>query len=197
MLLERKARVERSHLEVRAGMNPKVAVWTLPNDPAGADWLVPAARDHHSGSADAHLGPCERLRRTRRRLRAARQPASGGSLTSASSGGRAAAELSAGTQWEYSPSTGFDAQANREILGGITLEQFSRPASSIRSACTTRSCRAGRSRCRHHGRIREERNGLARPPSSPAARVDRPGQLLGAGGLTGSAADYLAFSQMR
>jgi CubicO group peptidase (beta-lactamase class C family) len=182
--------------------NPKVAVWTLPNDPAGGGLrLVPAAREitiqdlltHTSGLANGFEGPAGDY------VRRANLP-SGGSLDQRVK--RAAAlplNFQPGTQWEYSPSTGFDTLGRIvEILSGMTLEQFFKtrifdPLGMHDTFFTVPAARAADVTVAYT----KSESGLARPPSSPAARVESTGPYFsGAGGLTGSAADYLAFSQM-
>ena len=183
--------------------NPKVAVWTLPNDPAGAGLrLVPAAREitiqdlltHTSGLANGFEGPAGDY------VRRANLPA-GGSLDERVK--RAATlplNFQPGTQWEYSPSTGFDTLGRIvEILSGMTLEQFFKtrifdPLGMNDTFFTVPAARAGDVDGRIHARARAVWRGRRR---RAAARAESTGPYFsGAGGLTGSAADYLAFSQM-
>jgi CubicO group peptidase (beta-lactamase class C family) len=181
--------------------NPKVAVWSLPNDPAGAGLrLVPAAREitvqdlltHTSGLANGFEGPAGDF------VRRANLPA-GGSLDERVK--RAASlplNFQPGTQWEYSPSTGFDTLGRIvEILSGMSLEQFfkTRVFDPLGMKDTFFTVPPGRQADLAVAYTRSA-DGLTRP-QPPAARSEAGGQYFsGAGGLTGSAADYLAFSQM-
>ena len=181
--------------------NPKVAVWTLPNDPAGAGLrLVPAAREitvqdlltHTSGLANGFEGPAGDF------VRRANLP-SGGSLDERVK--RAASlplNFQPGTQWEYSPSTGFDTLGRIvEILSGMSLEQFFKtrvfdPLGMKDTFFTVPQARQADLAVAYT----KGADGLTRP-QPPAARAETGGPYFsGAGGLTGSAADYLAFSQM-
>ncbi len=189
--------------------NPKVAVWNLPNDPAGAGLrLVPAAREitvqdlltHTSGLANGFEGPAGDF------VRRANLP-SGGSLDERVK--RAASlplNFQPGTQWEYSPSTGFDTLGRIvEILSGMSLEQFfkTRVFDPLGMKDTFFTVPANRAADIAVAYTKSE-SGLARPPAPsrgegqpPAARTETGGPYFsGAGGLTGSTSDYLAFSQM-
>jgi CubicO group peptidase (beta-lactamase class C family) len=181
--------------------SPKVAVCTLPNDPAGAGLrLVPAAREitvqdlltHTSGLANGFEGPAGDF------VRRANLPA-GGSLDERVK--RAATlplNFQPGTQWEYSPSTGFDTLGRIvEILSGMSLDQFfkTRVFDPLGMKDTFFTVPASRQSDLAVAYTKGE-NGLTRP-QAPAARAEPDGRYFsGAGGLTGTAADYLAFSQM-
>jgi CubicO group peptidase (beta-lactamase class C family) len=189
---------------IPAFKNPRVAVWNLPNDVAGAGLrLVPASREitiqdlltHTSGLANGFEGPAGDY------VRRANLP-SGGSLDERVT--RAAAlplNFQPGTQWEYSPSTGFDTLGRIvEILSGMTLDQFfkTRIFDPLGMKDTFFTVPANRAADVALAYVRGEK-GLTRPPAltPPAARTPPSGPYFsGAGGLTGSAADYLAFSQM-
>jgi CubicO group peptidase (beta-lactamase class C family) len=181
--------------------NPKVAVWSLPNDPAGAGLrLVPAAREitvqdlltHTSGLANGFEGPAGDF------VRRANLP-SGGSLEERVK--RAASlplNFQPGSQWEYSPSTGFDTLGRIvEILSGMSLEQFFKtrvfdPLGMKDTFFTVPQARQADLAVAYT----KGAEGLTRPQPA-AARAETGGPYFsGAGGLTGSAADYLAFSQM-
>jgi CubicO group peptidase (beta-lactamase class C family) len=185
--------------------NPKVAVWNLPNDPAGAGLhLVPAAREitvrdlltHTSGLANAFEGPAGEY------VRRANLP-SGGSLDErVKRAAKLPLNFQPGTQWEYSPSTGFDTLGRIvEILSGMTLDQFfkTRIFDPLGMKDTFFTVPANRAADTAVAYARND-SGLARPPApaaSAAPRAESSGPYFsGAGGLTGSAADYLAFSQM-
>jgi len=183
--------------------NPKVAVWNLPNDPAGAGLrLVPAAREitvqdlltHTSGLANGFEGPAGEY------VRRANLPR-GGSLDARV---RRLAPLplnfQPGTQWEYSPGTGFDTLGRIvEILSGMTLEQFFKtrlfePLGMKDTFFTVPQNRLADVAVAYT----KNENGLVRPtPAEPAPPV-KPGEeyFSGAGGLTGSTPDYLDFAQM-
>ena len=188
---------------IPAFKNPKVAVWNLPNDPAGAGLrLVPASREitiqdlltHTSGLANGFEGPAGEY------VRRANLP-SGGSLDERVT--RAAAlplNFQPGTQWEYSPSTGFDTLGRIvEILSGLTLEQFfkTRVFDPLGMKDTFFAVPANRAGDLAVAYTKSDK-GLERPreraAAAPAAASGP--YFSGAGGLTGSAADYLAFSQM-
>jgi CubicO group peptidase (beta-lactamase class C family) len=188
---------------------PKVAVWNLPNDPAGAGLrLVPAAREitvqdlltHTSGLANGFEGPAGDY------VRRANLP-SGGSLDErVKRAAKLPLNFQPGTQWEYSPSTGFDTLGRIvEIVSGMTLDQFFKtrvfdPLGMKDTFFTVPANRLGDVAVAYT----KSETGLARPQpvagrgeGPAAAPTESSGPYLsGAGGLTGSAADYLAFSQM-
>jgi CubicO group peptidase (beta-lactamase class C family) len=182
--------------------SPKVAVWNLPNDPAGAGLrLVPAAREitiqdlltHTSGLANGFEGPAGDF------VRRANLP-TGGSLDERVK--RAATlplNFQPGSQWEYSPSTGFDTLGRIvEIQSGMTLEQFfkTRVFEPLGMKDTFFTVPANRMADLTVPYTKNE-SGLVRPQRAAAAPPEWAGTYFsGAGGLTGSAADYLAFSQM-
>ena len=91
--------------------NPKVAVWNLPNDPKGAGYyLVPADREitlkdlltHTSGLANGGQGPAGEF------FRRANLPRGGSLAERVKRLAPLPLNFQPGTQWEYSPSTGFD-----------------------------------------------------------------------------------------
>jgi CubicO group peptidase (beta-lactamase class C family) len=183
--------------------SPKVAVWNLPNDPAGAGLrLVPAAREitiqdlltHTSGLANGFEGPAGEY------VRRANLP-TGGSLAERVK--RAASlplNFQPGSQWEYSPSTGFDTLGRIvEILSGMTLDQFfkTRIFDPLGMKDTFFTVPANRAADVTVAYTKNE-SALVRPQASAAApRPEGSGPYFsGAGGLTGSASDYLLFSQM-
>jgi CubicO group peptidase (beta-lactamase class C family) len=105
-----------------------------------------------------------------------------------------------GTQWEYSPSTGFDTLGRIvEILSGMTLDQFfkTRVFDPLGMKDTFFTVPANRRADLAVAYVNGE-NGLTRPPApaAPATATPPASFFSGAGGLTGSAADYLRFSQM-
>lgn len=181
--------------------NPKVAVWNLPNDPAGAGLrLVPAAREitiqdvlmHTSGLANGFEGPAGDY------VRRANLPADGSLDERVKRVAKLPLNFQPGTQWEYSPSTGFDTLGRVvEILSGMSLEQFFKtrvfePLGMKDTFFTVPPNRLADVTVPYT----KGENSLVRPPP-PAASAEPRGQYFsGAGGLTGSAADYLLFSQM-
>jgi CubicO group peptidase (beta-lactamase class C family) len=186
--------------------NPHVAVWTLPNDPAGAGLrLVPAAREitvqdlltHTSGLANGFEGPAGDY------VRRANLP-SGGSLDErVKRAAKLPLNFQPGTQWEYSPSTGFDTLGRIvEILSGMTLDQFfkTRIFDPLGMKDTFFAVPANRAADVAVAYTKND-TGLVRPQAPAASSAARAAEssgpyFSGAGGLTGSAADYLAFSQM-
>ena len=181
--------------------NPKVAVWTLPNDAAGAGLrLVPAAREitvqdlltHTSGLANGFEGPAGDF------VRRANLPTGGSLDERVKRAAKLPLNFQPGTQWEYSPSTGFDTLGRIvEILSAMSLEQFfkTRVFDPLGMKDTFFTVPASRQSDLAVAYTKGE-NGLSRP-QAPAARAEPDGRYFsGAGGLTGSAADYLAFSQM-
>jgi CubicO group peptidase (beta-lactamase class C family) len=186
--------------------NPHVAVWNLPNDPAGAGLrLVLAAREitiqdlltHTSGLANGFEGPAGEY------VRRANLP-SGGSLEErVKRAAKLPLNFQPGTQWEYSPSTGFDTLGRIvEILSGMTLDQFfkTRIFDPLGMKDTFFAVPASRTVDVAVAYTKNE-SGLVRPQASAASSAARAAEssgpyFSGAGGLTGSAADYLAFSQM-
>jgi CubicO group peptidase (beta-lactamase class C family) len=182
--------------------NPRVAVWTLPNDSAGAGLrLVPAAREitiqdlltHTSGLANGFEGPAGEY------VRRANLPAGGSLAERVTRAASLPLNFQPGSQWEYSPSTGFDTLGRIvEIVSGMTLDQFfkTRIFDPLGMKDTFFSVPANRAADVTIAYTRNE-TGLARPqaPAAPRTEPSAP-YFSGAGGLTGSAADYLSFSQM-
>lgn len=102
-----------------------------------------------------------------------------------------------GTQWEYSPGTGFDTLGRVvEVLSGMNLEQFFKqriftPLGMNNSFFTVPQNRLGDVAVLYV----PGDQGLTRPPA-PAPLPASGEYFSGAGGLTGSAEDYLQFAQM-
>jgi len=179
---------------------PKVAVWRLPNDPAGAGaTLVDAEREitikdlltHTSGLANGFAGPAGEY------VRRANLPA-GGSLDQRVR--RLAAlplNFQPGTQWEYSPSTGFDTLGRIvELRSGMNLAQFFKarifdPLGMKDSFFDVPSARAAD---RVMAYTKGE-HGLT-PTRQPLGGMGDGEYYSGAGGMTGTAQDYLQFCQM-
>jgi CubicO group peptidase (beta-lactamase class C family) len=181
--------------------NPKVAVWTLPNDPAGAGLrLATAAREitiqdlltHTSGLANGFEGPAGDY------VRRANLPTGGSLDERVKRLARLPLNFQPGTQWEYSPSTGFDTLGRVvEILSGMTLEQFfkTRIFDPLGMKDTFFTVPQDRVADIAVGYTKND-SGLVRTPARAASTESSGPYFSGAGGLTGSAADYLAFSQM-
>ena len=182
--------------------NPQLAVWTLPNDPAGAGLrLVPAAREitirdllsHTSGLANGFEGPAGDY------VRKANLPRGGSLDERVKRLAKLPLNFQPGTQWEYSPGTGFDTLGRVvEILSGMSLEQFFQarifqPLGMKDTFFTVPASRLGDVTVAYT----KGDGGLVRPPAAAAVPAEPGGQYFsGAGGLTGSAADYLSFGQM-
>jgi CubicO group peptidase (beta-lactamase class C family) len=181
--------------------NPQVAVWRAPNDPAGAGLtLVPAAREitildlltHTAGLANGFAGPAGDY------VRSANLP-SGGSLDERV---RRAAKLplnfQPGTQWEYSGFAGFDALGRVvELVSGMTLEQFFErriftPLGMKDTYFTVPASRANDVVVSYD----KTDASLTRPKLAPPVDMSGGPYFSGSLGLTGSASDYLTFSQM-
>jgi CubicO group peptidase (beta-lactamase class C family) len=181
--------------------NPRVAVWNLPNDPAGAGLhLVAAAREitvrdlltHTSGLANAFEGPAGDY------VRRANLPTGGSLDERVKRMAKLPLNFQPGTQWEYSPSTGFDTLGRIvEILSGMTLDQFfkTRIFEPLGMKDTFFTVPANRLADVTVAYTKNE-TGLARPTGAAPAPASSGPYFSGAGGLTGSTADYLQFSQM-
>jgi CubicO group peptidase (beta-lactamase class C family) len=181
--------------------NPQVAVWNLPNDPAGAGLrLVPAAREitiqdlltHTSGLANGFTGPAGDY------VRRANLPTGGSLDERVKRLAKLPLNFQPGTQWEYSPGTGFDALGRVvEILSGMSLDQFFKtrifePLGMKDTFFTVPAARLADVAVAYT----KSENGLVRPMPRAASSEPRGQYFSGAGGLTGSAADYLSFSEM-
>ncbi len=181
--------------------NPKVAVWQLPNNPRGAGaMLVPANREitikdlltHTSGLANGFEGPAGDYVRKANLAR-------GGSLDERVR--RVAAlplNFQPGSQWEYSPGTGFDTLGRIiEIQSGMNLARFfqTRLFDPLGMKDTFFDVPEAR-RADMVVAYSKSDKGLVRPPVA-ALTTELSGQYYsGAGGLTGSAQDYLQFCSM-
>lgn len=180
--------------------NPNVAVWNLPNDPKGAGYhLVPADREisvkdlltHTSGLANGGLGPAGEY------FRRADLPRGGSLVERIKRVAPLPLNFQPGTQWEYSPSTGFDTLGRVvEVLSGLTLEQFFKqrifaPLGMNNSFFTIPADRAGDVATLYA----KKEQGLVRP-SAPEPAPSSGDYFSGAGGVTSSAEDYLQFCRM-
>ncbi len=175
--------------------SPKVAVWNHPNDPLGAGLrLVPANREisiqdlltHTSGLANGNEGPAGEY------VRRANLPQTGSLAERVKRLASLPLNFQPGAQWEYSPSTGFDTLGRIvEIQSGMSLEQFF--AKRIFEPLGMRSTFfvIPQNRTADVATLYSKtEKGLSK---TTAAERD---YFSGAGGLTGSAQDYLAFCQM-
>ena len=84
-------------------------------------------RDHDQGSADTHLGPRQRLFGAGGRLRAQGEPADrrARSTSVCDASAKLPLNFEPGSQWEYSPGTGFDTLGRIiELQSGMNLAQF-------------------------------------------------------------------------
>ena len=181
--------------------NPKVAVWQLPNNPRGAGaMLVPANREitikdlltHTSGLANGFEGPAGDYVRKANLAR-------GGSLDERV---RRVAVLplnfQPGSQWEYSPGTGFDTLGRIiEIQSGMSLAQFFQ--THIFDPLGMKDTFFDVPEARRTDMVvaySKSDKGLVRPPAAALATELSRQYYSGAGGLTGSAQDYLQFCSM-
>jgi CubicO group peptidase (beta-lactamase class C family) len=181
--------------------NPKLAVWRQPNDQAGAGaMLVPAAREitikdlltHTSGLANGFEGPAGDY------VRKANLPR-GGSLDERV---RRLATLplnfQPGSQWEYSPGTGFDTLGRIvELQSGMNLAQFFKarifdPLGMKDSFFDVPEPRRADLVVAYTKRD----NALVRPAPQTPAEPQTGQYYSGAGGMTSTAQDYLQFCQM-
>ena len=185
--------------------NPKVAVWNLPNDPRGAGaTLVPARREitikdlltHTSGLANGFEGPAGDF------VRRANLPQGGSLDERVRRAGPLPLNFQPGSQWEYSPSTGFDTLGRIvELQSGMNLSQFFKarvfdPLGMKDSFFTVPAERAGELPVAY-----TQLEGKLVPPAVRQADPTRPpapaGEYFsGAGGMTSTAQDYLQFCQM-
>ena len=180
--------------------NPKVAVWNMPNDPRGSGYrLVPADREitiqhlltHTSGLANGDAGPAGEF------FRRAQLPRGGSLAERVARNATLPLNFQPGTQWEYSPGTGFDTLGRVvEVLSGMNLEQFFKqriftPLGMNNTFFTVPQNRMGDVALLY---TRGDQ-GLVRPPV-PVPAAPAVEYFSGAGGLTGSAEDYLQFCQM-
>ena len=180
--------------------NPKVAVWNMPNDPKGSGYrLAPADREisiqhlltHTSGLANGEAGPAGEF------VRQAKLPRGGSLAERVARAATLPLNFQPGTQWEYSPGTGFDTLGRVvEVLSGMNLEQFFKqriftPLGMNNSFFTVPQNRLGDVAVLYV----PGDQGLTRPPA-PAPLPASGEYFSGAGGLTGSAEDYLQFAQM-
>ena len=181
--------------------NPKVAVWNLPNDPRGAGVkLVSADREvtlqhiltHTAGLAVTADGPAGDF------FRKSKLDQGGISLAEFSKrSGELPLNFQPGTQWQYTGGVGFAVLGRVvEIVSGMNLEQFFKrriltPLNMNNTFFTIPSDRMGDVATVY---LRTAQ-GVAKqnPPPPLPAGVEF---FSGAGGLTGTAEDYLQFCQM-
>ena len=180
--------------------NPHVAVWNLPNDPRGAGYrLVPASREitlkdlltHTSGLANGGAGPAGEFFRRANLIR-------GGSLAERIA--RVAPlplNFEPGTQWEYSPSTGFDTLGRIvELVSGLSLEQFFRQRIFAPLDMNNTFFTIPPERLSDVAALYAKKDQGLVKPNVPDPLVPGVQYFSGAGGLTGSTQDYLQFCRM-
>ena len=180
--------------------NPKVAAWTLPNDPRGAGVrLVTADREvtlqhiltHTAGLAVSNEGPAGEYFRQAKLS----PPISLGEYSKRV--GALPLNFQPGTQWQYTGGVGFAVLGRVvELVSGMNLDQFFKqriftPLNMTNTFFDVPSNRMG-DVAPVYARTAQ---GLVKDaPTAP-----RPPDVeffSGAGGLTGSAEDYLQFCQM-
>jgi CubicO group peptidase (beta-lactamase class C family) len=180
--------------------NPKVAVWNLPNDSKGAGYhLVPADREitmkdlltHTSGLANGGEGPAGEF------FRRANLPRGGSLEERVKRAAPLPLNFQPGTQWEYSPATGFDTLGRVvEILSGLTLEQFFKQHIFAPLGMNNSFFTIPADRTKDVAVLYAKREQGLVKPSAPEP-ISSSGQYFsGAGGLTSSAEDYLQFCRM-
>ena len=180
--------------------NPKVAVWNLPNDPRGAGVrLITADREvtlqhiltHTAGlavSADGPAGEFFRQAELSPRISLAEYSKRAGALP---------LNFQPGTQWQYTSTVGFAVLGRVvEIVSGMNLDQFFgqrifKPLGMTNTFFDVPPDRMGDVAPVYtltaKGLVKQN------PPAPLPPGVEF---YSGAGGLTGSAADYLQFCQM-
>jgi CubicO group peptidase (beta-lactamase class C family) len=180
--------------------SPKVAVWNLPNDPKGAGYrLVPADREitvrdlltHTSGLANGGEGPAGEF------YRKANLPQRGSLNERVKRLAVLPLNFQPGTQWEYSPGTGFDTLGDIvELLSGLSLEQFFKqriftPLDMNNSFFTVPQARLSDVATLYSKKDQDLVKGNSPQPLAPADQY-----FSGSGGVTASTEDYLQFCQM-
>lgn len=179
--------------------NPKVAVWRAPNDPAGAGATLVPTREltikdlltHTSGLADGDGGPAAEF------VRRANLPQGGSLAERVKRIGTLPLNFAPGSQWQYSPGYGFDTLGRIvEIQSGMNLSQFfkTRVFDPLGMKDTFFDVPSER-RVELATSYDKRADGLTRNAAGErAAATDS--YFSGAGGLTGTAQDYLQFAQM-
>jgi CubicO group peptidase (beta-lactamase class C family) len=177
-----------------------VAVWNLPNDPKGAGYrLVPADREitvrdlltHTSGLANGGEGPAGEF------YRKANLPQRGSLNERVKRLAVLPLNFQPGTQWEYSPGTGFDTLGDIvELLSGLSLEQFFKqriftPLDMNNSFFTVPQARLSDVATLYSKKDQDLVKGNSPQPLAPADQY-----FSGSGGVTASTEDYLQFCQM-
>jgi CubicO group peptidase (beta-lactamase class C family) len=180
--------------------NPKVAAWNLPNDPRGAGVrLMTADREvtlqhiltHTAGlavSADGPAGEFFREAELSPRVSLAEYSKRAGGLP---------LNFQPGTQWQYTSTVGFAVLGRVvEIVSGMNLDQFFRQRIFKPLGMTNTFFDVPANRAADVAPVYQlTAKGLVKqnPPAPLPPGVEF---YSGAGGLTGSAEDYLQFCQM-
>ncbi len=184
--------------------NPKVGVWRAPNDPAGAGTRLVPSREltlkdlltHTSGLADGDSGAAADY------VRRANLPQGGSLAERVKRIGALPLNFAPGTQWEYSPGYGFDTLGRIvEIQSGMNLSQFFKtrifdPLGMKDTFFDVPAERRGEIVVSYNKTAKGLERAGGAPPATAAAAPPSGEYFSGAGGLTGTAQDYLQFSQM-
>jgi CubicO group peptidase (beta-lactamase class C family) len=176
--------------------NPKVAVMRMPTDPLGVGpALVPATREitikdlltHTSGASDSGVpGLAADF------VRRANLPAGGSLEERTRRWGALPLNFQPGSQWDYSLLIGFDTLGRIvEIQSGMTLDQFFRTRIFEPLGMRETSFAVPPDRQTAVSYNKNDKGLIQVPAAAPS-----PGYFSGAGGLTGTASDYLQFCQM-
>jgi len=181
--------------------NPKIAVWTLPNDPHGAGMrLVQADREvtlqhiltHTAGLAVSTEGPAGEAFRRANIVPGQTSPAEFSKRV-----GALPLNFQPGTQWQYTGTYGFAVLGRVvEIVSGMNLDQFFKqriftPLGMNNTFFNIPAARLGDVATVYTQSPQSLVKQNPAPPPPAGAEF-----FSGAGGLTGSAEDYLQFCQM-
>jgi CubicO group peptidase (beta-lactamase class C family) len=181
--------------------NPKVATWNLPNDPKGAGVrIVSADREvtlqhiltHTAGLAVSTEGPAGEF------YRKANLDQEQISLAEFSKrAGALPLNFQPGTQWQYTSGVGFAVLGRVvEIVSGMNLDQFFKQRIFTPLSMNNTFFNIPADRLSDVATVyRRTEQGLEKQNPAPS-RPPGVDFFSGAGGLTGSAEDYLQFCQM-
>jgi len=181
--------------------NPKVAMWNMPNDPRGAGTrLIPADREmtlqhiltHTAGMAVSADGPAGDY--------FAKADLNGSRMGLAEYSKRVGAlplNFQPGTQWQYTGGVGFSILGRVvEIVSGMTLDQFFKQRIFTPLGMNNTFFTVPQNRKGDIAEVYRQANGILVKQNAPAASSPGVEFFSGAGGLTGTAEDYLQFCQM-